>query len=110
MTNPALTFVTTCKGRLRYLKQTLPLLAAQPGTACVVVDYGCPDHCGDWVQGNLPQVTVVRWPDRKGFNIAHARNLGVAAATSDAICLIDSDIRAAPDFAALVMGRFEPDH
>ena len=80
MTPPALTFVTTCMGRLRFLRETLPLLAAQPAAACVVVDYGCPDHCGDWVQANLPQVKVVRWPAASTFHAAHARNLGAAAA------------------------------
>lgn len=105
---PILTFVTTCKGRLQHLRQTLPLLAAQPSSACVMVDYGCPDHSGDWVQANLPQVTVVRWPHGGTFSAAHARNLGVAAATGDVICLIDADICVAPGFAAAVLARFDP--
>ena len=36
---PAICFVVTCKGRLHHLRQTLPALAAQAGTECVVVDY-----------------------------------------------------------------------
>lgn len=108
MTNPSLTFVTTCKGRLKYLRQTLPLLASQPSASCVVVDYGCPDHSGDWVQAHLPQVAVVRWPDTGSFSPAHARNLGAAAATTDVVCLIDADVRVAPEFAATVLPHFDP--
>lgn len=108
MTNPSLTFVTTCKGRLKYLRQTLPLLASHSSASCVVVDYGCPDRSGDWVRANLPQVAVVRWPDTGSFSPAHARNLGVAAATTDVVCLIDADVRVAPEFAATVLAHFDP--
>ncbi|MBK8742615.1 MAG: glycosyltransferase family 2 protein [Betaproteobacteria bacterium] len=108
MTPPALTFVTTCMGRLRFLRETLPLLAAQPATACVVVDYGCPDHCGDWVQAHLPQVKVVRWPAASTFHAAHARNLGAAAAVTEVLCLIDGDIRVDPDFAPAILAQFDP--
>jgi glycosyltransferase involved in cell wall biosynthesis len=108
MTSRSLTFVTTCKGRLQYLRQTLPILAAQPAASCVVVDYGCPDHSGDWVQANLPQVAVVRWPDTGNFNLAHARNLGVAAATTDVVCMIDADVRLAPRFVPTILAQFDP--
>ncbi|MBP8296106.1 MAG: glycosyltransferase family 2 protein [Burkholderiales bacterium] len=108
MTPPALTFVTTCMGRLRFLRETLPLLAAQPAAACVVVDYGCPDHCGDWVQANLPQVKVVRWPAASTFHAAHARNLGAAAAVTDVLCLIDGDVLVDPGFAPAILAQFDP--
>ena len=108
MTPPALTFVTTCKGRLRFLRETLPLLAAQPAAACVVVDYGCPDHCGDWVEANLPQVKVVRWPAASTFHAAHARNLGAAAAVTDVLCLIDGDVLVDPGFTLAVLAQFDP--
>jgi len=104
--NPALTFVTTCKGRLHHLRETLPLMAAQ--ASCVVVDYSCPDHCGDWVAANLPDVRVVRVADETGFNPSRARNLGAAAATSEILCLIDADVRVAQAFAATVLDGFDP--
>ena len=104
---PALTFVTTCKGRLEFLRKTLPLLAAQPSAACVVVDYDCPDRCGDWVAAHLPQVTVVRIADPGPFNVSRARNAGVAAARTAAICLIDSDVRIASDFVPTVLAQFD---
>ncbi|MEO8132958.1 MAG: galactosyltransferase-related protein [Betaproteobacteria bacterium] len=108
MTSAALTFVTTCKGRLRHLRTTLPLLAAQPDAACVVVDYDCPERSGDWVAANFPRVEVVRWSGTPGFNPAHARNLGVAAAKTSAICLIDADVLPAPGFSATVLAAFDP--
>jgi glycosyltransferase involved in cell wall biosynthesis len=110
MTSTSLTIVTTCKGRLQYLRQTLPTLVAQPAASCVVVDYGCPDHSGDWVQANFPQVTVVRWPDTGNFNLSHARNLGVATATTDVICMIDADVRLAPAFVPTILAQFDARH
>jgi hypothetical protein len=99
-----ITFVTTCRGRLSHLRETLPLLVAQPGAAVVVVDYGCPERSGDWVEAHFPAVTVVRSPESPRFEIARARNLGAAQVRSPWICLIDADIRVAPDFCA----RIEP--
>ena len=104
----SLTFVTTCKGRLEHLRQTLPLLASQPGTRCIVVDYACPDRTADWVETHFPQVRTVRVPEATGFNPSRARNLGVAAATSEVICLIDADVRIKPGFAASILAGFDP--
>ncbi|MBM4221050.1 MAG: hypothetical protein FJ170_03775, partial [Gammaproteobacteria bacterium] len=76
---PALSFITTCKGRLQHLMQTLPKMAAQPGTETIVVDYDCPDNSGDWVAANFPAVRVVRVKDQPIFVASRARNLGAAA-------------------------------
>lgn len=86
-------FVTTCKGRLHHLQQTLPLIAAQAPDEIVVVDYGCPQHCGDWVEKNFPAVKVVRVTDDPGFCLPRARNLGAAACHAPWIFFIDADIR-----------------
>ncbi len=99
---PDLCFVTTCKGRLHHLRQTLPTMLAQPGTACVVVDYDCPDGAGDWVAANYPQVQLVRVPGRPTFEIARARNLGAQAATAPWLCFVDADTLLAPRFAQTV--------
>lgn len=80
-------------------------MAAQ--ASCVVVDYGCPDGTAAWVEATLPDVAVVRAEDAEGFNPSRARNLGVAAARTDAICLIDADVLVAPEFAALTMAAFD---
>ena len=37
-----ITFITTCRGRLAHLRETLPSFAAQPDAAVIVVDYRLP--------------------------------------------------------------------
>lgn len=85
--------VTTCKGRLRHLQQTLPLLVAQEPAEIIVVDYGCPDNAGDWIAKNYPAVIVIRVNDDQGFCVARARNFGAMAASFDWIFFIDADIQ-----------------
>lgn len=92
------TYVTTCKGRLAHLSQTLPAAVAQEDADWVVVDYGCPDGAGNWVLEHFPQVKVVRVTDDAGFNAARARNLGAAAAQSEWLAFVDADVQLAPDF------------
>jgi hypothetical protein len=105
-----LTFVTTCRGRLAHLQQSLPTFVAQPDSAVVVVDYDCPEHAGDWVEANHPGVEVVRATERPRFEVARARNLGAAAARSPWICFIDADILLAPDFVEKVAPILVPGH
>ena len=105
-----LCYITTCKGRLEHLKQTLPCVVDQPDVSCVVVDYACPDNTADWVAANFPQVTVVRVTGEAGFNAARARNLGARAAKSPWLAFFDADIRWAPDFARRVIPDLQADH
>jgi glycosyltransferase involved in cell wall biosynthesis len=105
---PSLSFITTCKGRLQHLMQTLPKMAAQPGTETIVVDYDCPDHSGDWVAANFPAVRVVRVRDQPIFNAARARNLGAATAVAPWLCFVDADTLLHPDFAANVLAVASP--
>jgi hypothetical protein len=97
-----LTFITTCRGRLSHLQESLPTFTAQPDTATIVVDYGCPDRSGDWVEERFPAVTVVRAGDPPRFELGRARNLGAAEATSPWLCFVDADILLDPAFSARV--------
>lgn len=97
---PTLSFVTTCKGRLDHLRQTLPRMAAQPDSECIVVDYDCPDGAADWVAANFPEVRLVRVTNAPLFRKSHAQNLGVAAAVAPWLCLIDADISIDQNFVA----------
>ena len=105
-----LCYITTCKGRLAHLKQTLPRVVNQPGVACVVVDYACPDNTADWVAENFPQVTVVRVTDATGFNAARARNLGAQAASAPWLAFFDADILWTPDLASTVIPGLQAGH
>jgi len=90
---PTISFVTTCKGRLEHIKETLPLIAKQNPDQLIVVDYGCPQNVGDWVEANLPSVTVIRVNDDPGFLMARARNAGLAACITDFVFFIDADVK-----------------
>lgn len=97
-----ITFVTTCRGRLGHLRETLPSLAAQPDAAVIVVDYGCPDKSGAWVEANFPDVQVVRSDDSTRFELARARNLGAQRVQSPWICFVDADTRVDAGFSELL--------
>jgi glycosyltransferase involved in cell wall biosynthesis len=108
---PNLSIITTCKGRLGHLKQTLPAMLSQPGAEVVVVDYDCPDGSAGWVKREHPSVVVVCAEDRPQFNISIARNLGAAAARAEWLCFMDADVKPALEYARdlaplLVAGRF----
>ena len=94
-----ITFVTTCRGRLGHLRETLPTFVRQPDAAVVVVDYSCPEASGDWVEANFPQVEVVRSLNNPRFELTRARNLGVARVRSPWICFVDADTRVNASFS-----------
>lgn len=100
-TEPVLTVVITCMGRLHHLRQSLPLVAAQTRVRCLVVDYACPDDSGSWVESRLPMVQVVRRLAKTRFNISKARNLGASQANTPWVCFMDADTLAGPE----VFGR-----
>ncbi len=105
-----LCYITTCKGRLGHLQQTLPRVAGQPGVSCVVVDYACPDNAADWVAANFPQVAVVRVTGDPGFHLARARNLGAQAADAPWLAFFDADILWSREFAGTVIPGLQKGH
>lgn len=104
---PKFSFITTCKGRLHHLQQTLPLMVSQADSECIVVDYNCPQKTGDWVEKNYPQVKVVR-ETNDAWNISRARNLGAQAANTEWLVFIDADIRLTGDLFAWLDPRLAP--
>lgn len=84
--------IIPCKGRLAHLKQMLPELLDQIGddVQVIIVDYDCPDNCGDWAidQG----VEVVKISNAPIFHLPHARNLGAKAATGKVLVFLDADM------------------
>ena len=83
---------------------------AQPGASCIVVDYSCPERCGDWVEQTYPQVQVIRVPGKSHFHLAHARNLGAREANAPWLCFIDADIALASSFTEAVLPLLRPGH
>ena len=51
---PQFSIITTCKGRLDHLKQTLPAMLAQADAEVIVVDFSCPQDTAGYVERNLP--------------------------------------------------------
>ncbi len=98
----ALSIITTCKGRLSYLQQTLPGMVAQANAECIVVDYGCPQEAARWVADHFPDVTIVKVDDDPGFNQCRARNLGAAAGSASVFCFVDADIMLDRQFGAWI--------
>lgn len=92
-----ISFITTCKGRLEHLKQTLPLLLAANADEVIVVDVDCPDGTANWLRTNNFPVKIVELP-MPGFHIAKARNAGAAVAQFPVLCFIDADIKIDNEF------------
>ena len=102
---PAISFVTTCKGRLAALKQSLPRMVAQPHAEVIVVDYDCPEGAGAWVAAEHPAARVVQVRDAPMFNIARARNLGAQAARGEWLGFVDADILLDEHFMEQALAR-----
>ena len=97
---PGLSIITTCKGRLAHLQQTLPLMLAQGGDCqVIVVDFDCPDDTADWVGANHPEVRVVKVHGEPLFCLSRARNLGARQASGEWLAFVDADIRLNPGYS-----------
>ncbi len=101
-TLPSIGFLTTCRGRLHHLQRTLPLMLAEQPDEVIVVDHDCPQGTAAWVEANHPSVRVVRIRDGQPFQLAHARNVGLAESRADILCVIDADILVSPGFVAWI--------
>src|SRR5438094_1003552 len=100
----SLAIITTCKGRLDFLRQTLPRFVAS-GLAVTVVDYDCPQQTAAYVGANFPSVRVVAVKDRPNWNPGEARNLGVQGIEQDFLLFLDGDIVLADGFDEFLSGR-----
>lgn len=107
---PSIAIVTTCKGRLHHLRETLPRFVALGVSEIIVVDYGCPDGSGDWAEARFPGVKVVRASDDPGFCLGRARNLGAAEASADWLAFLDADTLVAEGWHAWMQAHLSPGH
>jgi len=100
--------ITTCKGRLEHLRQTLPTMLEQGAAEVIVVDYSCPDGTADFVEREFPQAKVVRVEGEKGFSNWKARNAGAAVATGDLLLFCDADTILAANAGQKIAGELPP--
>ena len=94
---PKFSIITTCKGRLEHLKQTLPSMLAQKHSEVIVVDYSCPDKTADFVREHFPDARVVHVENRKGFSNWRGRNAGADEAKGEFLIFCDADTKLAPN-------------
>ncbi len=99
----SISLVTTCKGRLSYLKKTLPswLKLDYDNYDIIVVDYDDPDGTEEYILRNkeewlknskCKEIKVVKVKNKPYFNLNDARNRGIKVSDSVLIFMIDSDI------------------
>lgn len=109
--SPLITFIMPCMGRLAHLKHTLPLLAKQPRTEIIVVDYSDPEGCGDWaIRQAWPNVRAVRYPGQKHFSLSRARNIGAQMCQTRYIGFIDADVILAENFTVAIAPALSIEH
>ena len=108
MSRTRFSLITTCRGRLHHVRETLPLMAAQPDVEVILVDDACPDGTGNWVEANFPGVKVVRSHSENAFNLARARNIGVGAASAEWLLFVDADVRIEPGWIDWMRVNVEP--
>lgn len=102
-------YITTCMGRRDFLKETLGPLVAD-GHNVVLVDYSCPQECGNWAKETYPDVQVVSVHGKDHFEASKARNAGAAVVPADAlICFIDSDVIVSPGFGQSIFETVQHD-
>jgi glycosyltransferase involved in cell wall biosynthesis len=90
--------VTTCKGRLHHLKQTVPcMLQAGSSHNIVIVDYGDPDGCAKHFENSCSRIQCVSVLDNtQVFSPSRARNIGAQCLLSDIIAFVDGDVFLSP--------------
>lgn len=108
MAEPRLSLVTCCKGRLQYLKRSLPTFIAQEAAEVIVVDYDCPDNTKEWVATHFPEVRLVTATDEPYFNLSRARNMGARHGRAPWLVFCDADQLLAPSFSSQVLELIGP--
>lgn len=107
----AVWIVVPCKGRLSFLRQTAKLWQKYTDFHVCLVDYSCPERCGDWLETEFPDCPegrrwlVERVPGRALFNKSAAHNAGAACALrhgAEYICFLDADTALREGFGAFV--------
>lgn len=96
---PEVTILLASYGRLEYLRQAVDSALQQnyANYRILVVDDGSDDEVVDWlhqVEGQQPRISVV-YQDHQG--VAAARAAGVEQASTELICILDSDDMLAAD-------------
>lgn len=109
--------VMPCMGRLEFVRQTLPIILSDPEARLCLVDYSCPDRCGEWLRREFPEAcaagraVVEEVSGRTLFNKSKAHNAGArraGAAGAGYLCLVDADTVLRPGFLKWLGEQLRP--
>lgn len=110
-----LAIVVTCMGRLAFVRQTAPVLIADPRVTYCLVDYSCPEGSGDWLEAEYSRLSarvfVERVPGQVYFNKCKAMNAGARRARSEGaeyLAFLDADTLVQPGFLDFVLTTLDP--
>lgn len=76
-----------------------------PAIEIILVDDGSPDRCGEICDELAAQDTRIRVIHQPNGGVSSARNAGIAAATGEFVCFVDSDDEVYPDYVATMYER-----
>jgi hypothetical protein len=126
---PRIAFVSTCKGRLAHLRETLPRNITDnwdyDNLIFVVLGYGdteldeymrgyLPGLATQLLPGMSPRLAYYSFPEGKGFHVSHAKNMAMRCAMlegADILVTVDADNMTGTGFARFLgfeMGMNEP--
>jgi hypothetical protein len=106
MLTPDISIITTCKGRLQELTQSISSMYDQKSSELIVVDYNCPDKTRDYVRAKFPDAVIVCEDDASYFHQSRARNLGAKRAKGRILAFVDADVVLRPDFCSTIQSSF----
>jgi GT2 family glycosyltransferase len=107
MSSVPLSVVIVSWNGLRQLPECLAALLPQlpPGAEVILVDNGSTDGTLAWARTNYRQLRVIALPENLGF--AGGVNVGLRAAQSDLLLLINDDAFVEPGFVAALLDAME---
>ncbi len=125
---PAIAFITTCKGRVEHLRRTLPKNLADnadyPNCKFIVIDYCDPgplrtylwiNHAADMKSGRLVVYSYFggkafrEGPEDIPFHMSHAKNMGPRCGImegAEILVTLDADNFTGPGFAHFIAAKF----
>jgi hypothetical protein len=110
-------FIIPCKGRLAFLRESLPRVLALRSATCCLVDFDCPEQCGTWAQSTFRddvergKLVIERARERPLFNKAAAHNAGAqraVEAAADQLVFLDADTLVASEFLHVMAPALNP--
>lgn len=118
--SPLIIFCTTCKGRLEYLKQTLPQNIIDnndyPNCKFVILDYGNSSELQEYFKESYQdlidsgKLSIYTYITDKNFHMAHAKNMAARCGIlegADIIVTLDADNFTCSSFAKYIAEIFK---